>query len=243
MKKLIGIIFITTCFFNTNLHARSNESLLNKVKSHFSVQYVKKHETTSFNLKKKVFKESFQATFPEEPSEFYHNFNEELYQSIISNDDEETVLYLEETAKVLFPKESYFYLILDDNLSYSHFLGTSRLQKDQDQVAESVNTLMADWKKSYERINEEWNAEWGEEHHLEYTPLVKDENGNYTTEVFYSYVDRALFEGDEDDEEFIWGKVVISPKNIYYLFYFSTENNSLEDNKASTFLSSFRIKH
>lgn len=248
MKKIIGIIFILSCFLNLNLDAASNANLFKKMRSRFSTQAVKKSESKSksYNFKKEFSDESFQVTFLEEPNEFYYKFTEGTYNLIISqlsesaddDDEDDYDFYPEIDYDVLFPKESHSYLVFDENLDCFHFLSVSRLQKSQDRVAESISTLMVDWKKYCVSENEE---DMDEEYHFEYTPMKKDENGYSMTELFYSYTFTDIYDDEDDEEEYVWGKIVITQKNIYYLFYCSAKNNSQMNKKASKFLSSFEV--
>jgi len=258
MKKIICFMFVITCFVNTNLTAMPLENLFQNMKKHCpggcsGASKVRPKNSNEHIYRKAFGGESFQATFLRAPNELSLNFNEETYKDLISmdsysdcsdddddydDDDGDYTPFPQIEFDILFPKESHFCFDWSENPNSIHLLDVSKLQKGQDQVVTALATYIAELDHYFKNQNSKY-----ETNYFEYTPLQKDKKGHYSTT--FSLSECELADDDDDDtpyEQHIWGKMVISKKNFYFIAFFADQNTPSNQKEATRFLNSLEVK-
>lgn len=249
MKKIIGFLIVLTCFLNTGLEAISAKNFKKQIKSHYTSQTLKKSKgrAETYTLKKKFNGESITVDFPEEPNEFFYKLSKDTYAMLVQSledalEEDASESPLNTNYAALLPKKSRFFVTFDQDLGTSCFLCAANLRKGQDEAALLLSKLLTEWKQENEYIEEE-EGDFYEENHFEYTPVKKNENGDYVTDFCSSSICIEYYDDDEDEieKEYKWGKIVITEHKMYVLLANSPDNNPLLKNKALAFLSSFEV--
>ncbi len=209
MKKLIGIIFVVVCFFSTNVEAASHKHLLEKLKGSY--------EASTGNQSS------------EKPSFLCYNFNTLTYEAVIADlCDSDWFANIDYHA--LFPKAARLDWDFDIEHAELQACCISQLQKSPEQVANAASTLLDRWQKYCVQCRDEC-----EESYMTYTPFEQDEKGHYSSEFFYSCIDR---EDAEEQEHCFWGKILITEEQLIYRLFGTSKESAGTKERAAQFLSS-----